>query len=191
MQFDQLNLLSIGNTIQIAGVIFVGEGQTLLCFFPDEHPAQPFEVLQMDLDQWNAFLRQTDVMETEVLTRASDGTLAKAIVRKSQRQIEAGVSWRVWKRDGYRCRYCGNDDVPLTVDHLVLWEEGGHSIEQNLLSSCKKCNKTRGNMQYAEWLQHPRYVSLSTKLAPDVRASNEALLSTLASIPRRVHSRSR
>lgn len=191
MQFDQLNLLSIGNTVQIAGVIYAGEGRSLLCYFPAEQHELPVEVLEMTQEQWIAFLHQTDVMETEVLTRASDGTLAKAILRKSQRQIESSVQWRVFKRDGYACRYCGADNVPLTVDHLVLWESGGPSTPDNLLASCKKCNKTRGNMQYSEWLHHPRYLNLSSRLTPEVRAANEALVATLDKIPRRLHARSR
>ena len=191
MQFDQLNLLSIGNTVQIAGVIYAGEGRSLLCYFPAEQHQLPAEILEMTQEQWIAFLHQTDVMETEVLTKASDGTLAKAILRKSQRQIDTSVQWYVWRRDSYACRYCGAFTVPLTVDHLVLWEEGGPSTPDNLLASCKKCNKTRGNMQYSEWLRHPRYVSLSQRLAPEVRAANEALVATLDKIPRRLHARSR
>ena len=60
--------------------------------------------------------------------------LYKAVIRKCQRNIEQGVSWNVFRRDGYACRYCGNKEVPLTVDHLVLWEESGPSTEANLVS---------------------------------------------------------
>ena len=81
----------------------------------------------------------------EAQTQAEDGTLTKAILRKTARQIEASVSWQVWRRDGCRCRYCGRDNVPLTVDHLVRWEEGGPSTEENLVSSCKKCNQSQGD----------------------------------------------
>jgi 5-methylcytosine-specific restriction endonuclease McrA len=191
LRLDQIDLLKFGHTIQMAGAVYVGEGKVFLAMFPEDkgHVGDGSEMatLDMNLDDWQKFLRQTDLLETEIWTRASDGTLAKAIARKSQRQISQGVSWAVYKRDGYKCRYCADDDVPLTVDHLVLWEEGGPSIEANLVSACRRCNKTRGNTQYGAWLEHSYYRTVSKKLDPDTRQANKALAETLGSIPRQVH----
>lgn len=192
MKLDELDIHAIGNTIQIAGVIYAGEGLTLLCFFPDEiQQGIEIQPLEMDLDDWTRFLRQTDLMETEVLAKAKDGKITKAILRKCQRQIDQRVSWAVYRRDGFKCRYCAADEVPLTVDHLVLWEEGGPSTEDNLVTCCKKCNKTRGNTQLADWFQHQYYRRVSKKLAPHVRALNEDLLNIIPNIPRRPHKVSR
>jgi len=163
-KFADLRLHAIGDTIQLVGAIYEGEGRTLLCFFPEHTDATPHEVLEMSPDEWKLFIRQTDLLETEILQKAADGAVTKAIVRKSQRHIDTVMQWRVFKRDGYACRYCNNADVPLTVDHLVLWEEGGPTIPENLVSACKKCNKTRGNLSYAEWLNHPYYKQVSKKL---------------------------
>ena len=191
-KLSELNLLSFGNTIQLSGAVFQGEGKTLFALFPGEQDSRNvLDCLQMTLEDWQSVLRQTDLMETEVLAQASDGTLAKVILRKSQRQIEQGVSWRVFKRDGYACRYCGKDDVPLTVDHLVCWEAGGPSIEANLVSSCRKCNKTRGDLIYADWLSHPYYKKVSSGLNLSTREANMQLLETLDAIPRNIHKRSR
>jgi len=191
-KLKDIDLQAVGNTILLAGAIYVGEGKTFLCFFPGERdPSLPLEDLEMDRADWETFIRQTDLMETTILEKAADGTLTKAVVRKSQRQIDAAVMWKVWRRDGYRCRYCGGDDVPLTVDHLVVWEEGGPTIDANLVSACKKCNKVRGNLPYEEWLRHPRYRDLSRRLPEEVRAANEALVPTLAGIPRYVNRKSR
>jgi 5-methylcytosine-specific restriction endonuclease McrA len=125
----------------------------------------------------------------EVMRTAVDGTVTKAILRKSQRLIEQRVSWAVFKRDGYRCRYCGAEGVPLTVDHLVLWEDGGPSVEENLVSACRPCNKTRGNMSYGDWLHSRYYRQKSSKLTPEGREANDKLLSTLNSIQRRCSER--
>lgn len=211
MEFNDLNLLDIGNTIQITGVIYSGEGKHLLCMFPEHHgtlsccvPADddiavivPLDrstlndqivMLNMTREQWVTFLRQTDILETEVLTKAGDDQkIIKAILRKSARQVAQDVSWAVYRRDGYACRYCGKDDVPLTVDHLVLWEEGGPSTEENMLSACKKCNKTRGNTQYPDWLNHEFYKRVSKGLKPEVLEANAAIVATLDAIPRMVH----
>lgn len=194
----------------MVGAVYQGDGKMFICMFPEDagmiatdrpidvqffpkDGSQEYDVetLDMDDEDWKKFLRQTDLMETEIITKASDGTLAKAIMRKSQRQIEQGVSWRVFKRDFYKCRYCGKDDIPLTVDHLVVWEEGGPSIEENLVASCRKCNKTRGNTLYPEWLESDFYKIVSRNLTRTVFADNQDLVSTLDKIPRMVHARSR
>lgn len=191
MRLSDINLLSVGHTIQMAGAIYSGEGKTFLCFFPGESPEAETASLEMDQVEWETFIKQTDLLEVQALVKDKSGTISKAVVRKSTRQIEQGISWRVFKRDHYACRYCGNDDVPLTVDHLVLWEEGGPSTVENLVAACRKCNKTRGNLQYADWLQHPFYRKVSGSLKPEVRVSNEALVATLDKIPRHAQVRSR
>jgi len=190
MRLDEVDLLKFGHTIQMAGAVYVGEGKVFVTLFPDEVGTTgglPVEHLDMNLDDWTRFLQQTDLLETEILTKSSDGKLAKAIVRKSQRQISQGVSWAVYKRDGYKCRYCAADDVPLTVDHLVLWEEAGPSTVPNLVAACRRCNKARGNTQYAEWLDHPHYKRASRSLDAATRQANQALVSTLDAIPRLKH----
>jgi hypothetical protein len=209
-KLSDLNILDFGNTIQLEGAVFIGNGKLYLCLFPGSHgniqdvegndtveivmadgTSVFAETLGMDTDEWNRLFQQTDLLETEVLTRSSDGTLAKIILRKSQRNIAQEISWKVYKRDDYKCRYCGRDDVPLTVDHLVLWEEGGPSTEANLLACCKKCNRARGNMQYADWLRSPFYRRVSQGLSMLVRQDNEALVPTLAAIPRMLHTPSK
>jgi hypothetical protein len=208
---SDINILDVGHAIQMAGAVYIDESKSkvYLALFPDErgkiYPADEdcvgfsqngndemdVDTLDMSQDDWAKFIRQTDLLETEVIAKASDGTLAKIIVRKSQRQIEQGVSWKVFKRDGYRCRYCGNDDVPLTVDHLVCWEAGGPSIVANLVAACRKCNKVRGDTTYENWLKHSYYQKVSQNLNEDARQANVRLVETLGSIPLQVHKRSR
>lgn len=186
-KFSDLNLLSVGNTIQIVGAIWEGEGHTYLCVFPEGKLEHPPEVLEMTLEEWQKFIHQTDVLDVEALTQTPEGKVVKAIIRKSERQVAQGVSWAVFKRDGYKCRYCGRDDVPLTVDHLVLWEEGGPSTEANLVAADRTCNKRRGNLPYAQWLEHPYYKKVSAALTEEQRLANRKLQDTLGAIPRTVH----
>lgn len=188
-----LGLLSFGTTIQMAGVVFQGAGRTLVAFFPDDADdlEVPLERLNLSQDDWVSVIRQTDLLETEILSQAADGSLVKVVMRKSQRQIEQGISWQVFKRDGYSCRYCGKDDVPLTVDHLICWESGGPSIPSNLVAACRRCNKNRGNLAYADWLSHPYYKKVSGNLSPSQREANAQLLHTLAAIPLSLHKKSR
>ena len=184
-------LLELGNTIQLSGAIFSGVDKHYLIPFPEEHINESgLELLNPNLEEWKVLLRQTDLLETEVLAKDNHG-LIKAILRKSNRQIDQRVAWNVYRRDGYKCRYCGRDTVPLTVDHLVLWEVGGPSIEENLLSSCKNCNKARGNMEYSDWLKSEFYLNVSKGLDDEVIMNNQFLVDTLKDIPVRVHQMSR
>lgn len=188
IDFLTLELEKFGHTIQVAGVIYGDVDKLYLCLLPDDHlDGRKLFTLNLTQGDWEQIVRQTDLLETEVLAKASDGKLAKVVIRKSTRQIEQGVSWNVYRRDGYRCRYCWNDKVPLTVDHLVLWEEGGPSIEANLVSCCRKCNKARGRTQYGDWLRSPFYAKVKRNLPGKVQEDNEALLATLDAIPRKLH----
>ena len=193
MKLSDIKLSDVGNTIQMVGAVYAGEGHAYVCLFPEDADAATLHqhILEMDSEDWKTFLRQTDLMETEVLTQASDGTLAKAMIRKSSRTVEQVINWNCFRRDNYTCRYCGNSKIPLTVDHLVRWEEGGPSIEANMLSSCRKCNKIRGDKSYADWLKHDYYLKVSRGLTPEVRAANEAIVGTLDAIPRKLHIASR
>ena len=200
IKIEDIGLLEFGHTIDMVGVIYRGDGEDLLLYFPGESPANPSTPhaaqplvagVHVEVDDWTALLRQTDLLEVEILEKAADGKITKAIVRKSARQIEQGVSWKVYRRDNFACRYCGRNDCPLTVDHLVTWETGGPSIEANLVSSCRKCNKIRGKESYDSWLQHPHYLKMSRNLTPEIRAANEALMGTLKDIPLRVNRKSR
>jgi len=185
--FADKHLLDLGHTIQFAGGIWSSEGKLYICLLPDEDVNLPQEFLEMTQEEWTEFLLQTDVLNVEALVEGENGKIAKAIFRKSQRQIAQNVSWQVFRRDAYHCRYCGRGDVPLTVDHLVLWEDGGPSIPENLVAADKRCNKTRGNLPYGQWLNHPYYKKVSRNLTEEQREKNRALLGTLPNIPRMIH----
>jgi len=121
------------------------------------------------------------------MAQAEDGKLTKAVIRRTARRIGAGARWEVFRRAAYRCEYCGEDKEPLTVDHLVLWEEGGPSTPDNMACACKKCNKKRGNMQYADWLRSAYYKRVSRKLIGFQVALNERRVGELDRIPRVLH----
>jgi hypothetical protein len=188
---NDINLLDVGHTITMVGALYAGEDKVYGVLFPEgqeEAKAAPVEMVDMTLDDWKAFLVQTDTLPVEAFP---DGSGAKAILRKANREVDNTVSWAVYRRDGFQCRYCGNAKVPLTVDHIIRWEERGPWIEINLVTACRKCNKVRGNTSYADWLKHEHYIRVSNNLTPQVRAANEALLGTLDSIPRVKNIRSR
>lgn len=191
MKFTDFDLKSVGHEVQLVGGIWAGNGKAYLCYFPEY--GQEFEpvALEMNDDDWKALLRQSDLVETEVLANAQDKSIVKAVIRKCERNIEQGVQWAVFRRDEFRCVYCGRNDVPLTVDHLVLYEDGGPSTEANLVAACRACNKRRGRMPYDQWLDSPYCREKSKGIDGQRRAKNWALKDTLDAIPRMSHVRSR
>lgn len=50
----------------------------------------------------------------------------------------------VFKRDGFKCQYCGTTKE-LTLDHLIPKAKGGKSSWSNLVTACKRCNSRKGN----------------------------------------------
>lgn len=189
-KLTDFSILSIGTTVQMSGVVYSDANGAWIVPFPDEKDVldKPLEVLDMNLAEWSTFLQQTDHLDVEMIAPGEDGKVVKAIVRKSQRQIEQGVSWAAYKRDGFRCSYCGTEGGTqgsvLTVDHLVLWEHGGPSTLDNVLTACRKCNKTRGNMLYDDWLRSDYYKRVSRNLIGFQVEKNLRLAGTLDKIPR-------
>jgi len=194
MKLEDFNLTDFGNSITISGMMLSDSEKQYLLPFPEEQiddiTSTDIEILDLTLEDWKTVLRQTDLLETEVLAEDKHG-LIKATLRKSGRQIDQRISWAVYRRDNYTCRYCGRNDVPLTVDHLILWEVGGPSIEENLVSSCKNCNKARGNTEYEEWLNSDFYNRVYLNLSKEVVKENEQLIQSIKRIPVRVHQISR
>lgn len=142
--FNKADMLKYGDKLEISGMYLANGQEGELILFP-EAPLVPSTVIQPSHEEWKDLLYQLDTLGVMGLN--------KVILRKSQRNIEQTVSWNVFRGDNYTCQYCGKNDVPLTVDHIVLWENMGASVEANLISACKKCNKTRGNMEFLDWMK--------------------------------------
>ncbi|MGB9886265.1 MAG: RNA-guided endonuclease IscB [Moorellales bacterium] len=70
---------------------------------------------------------------------------------------------------GRRCAYCGKDNVPLEVDHVVPKSRGGTDRVSNLALACRKCNQAKGNRLSQEWLEE---LKKSRRAADRRRAEN-------------------
>jgi 5-methylcytosine-specific restriction endonuclease McrA len=56
----------------------------------------------------------------------------------------------IFKRDNYRCQYCGRESSQLTVDHVVPRRYGGEHRWENLVSACPSCNIKKGGRTLQE-----------------------------------------
>lgn len=64
----------------------------------------------------------------------------------------------VYRRDGFRCQYCGIKPGPdhLTIDHVVPRSRGGTTTWDNCVTACFRCNATKANRSTRETGMHLR-----------------------------------
>lgn len=54
----------------------------------------------------------------------------------------------IYARDLNKCMYCGRivSGADRTIDHVMPRSKGGKSVFENVVTSCIKCNRKKGNM---------------------------------------------
>jgi hypothetical protein len=64
----------------------------------------------------------------------------------SRSQISGKIRFEVFKRDGFKCQYCGSaaPDVILHVDHVRPIASDGDNDIGNLITACAECNLGKG-----------------------------------------------
>lgn len=181
-QFNEIPIYDFGNKLVISGIVLTNdESESILMMLPQklQELSDNLVVVAPNIEEWKQYLHQTDLLEIE--GRLEDNQ--KIVLRKGTRNVEGKISWNVFRRDKFKCRYCGISHVPLTVDHIITWETGGPTIEANLLTSCRKCNRTRGNISYEDWMVYPYYTNKALQyLTQKEREANLAIIQTLNTI---------
>jgi len=64
--------------------------------------------------------------------------------------ITDSLKKKVFERDNYTCQYCGKKgtEADLELDHLKPLSRGGTNEEANLITTCGKCNKQKGDKTF-------------------------------------------
>jgi hypothetical protein len=77
---------------------------------------------------------------------------AGPVLKNRQRQARYRTALRepIFRRDGYRCRYCGRTDH-LTIDHVIPLSRGGTNRPENLVTACRYCNSQKSARTPEEW----------------------------------------
>jgi len=52
-----------------------------------------------------------------------------------------------------RCAYCGVENVPFEIEHILARSKGGSNRVNNLCLSCHSCNQAKGNKPVEEFLK--------------------------------------
>jgi hypothetical protein len=53
----------------------------------------------------------------------------------------------------HACTYCGKQDIPLQVEHIIPKAKGGSNHVSNLCIACEQCNTTKGTQDLAVFLK--------------------------------------
>ncbi|MCP5245714.1 MAG: HNH endonuclease [Burkholderiales bacterium] len=69
------------------------------------------------------------------------------IESKGRKPISKKVRFNIFKRDGFKCQYCGSTppSVVLEVDHINPVSNGGNNDPINLITACFDCNRGKSN----------------------------------------------
>ncbi|MEQ9354706.1 RNA-guided endonuclease IscB [Coleofasciculus chthonoplastes] len=54
---------------------------------------------------------------------------------------------------GRKCAYCGVENVPFEIEHILAKSNGGSNRVSNLCLSCHSCNQAKGNKPIEEFLK--------------------------------------
>jgi len=128
------------------GVIAVGLFLLSLTAEPSEErkqdlpPMKPLHVVLAEQEQRLREDAEHRARMAEICAKYAPGTQALTDpARTAERmRIPEEVRWRVWQRDGMRCRWCGADSR-LTLDHIRPVTLGGTNDEANLQTLCRSC----------------------------------------------------
>jgi hypothetical protein len=58
---------------------------------------------------------------------------------------------RIFARDNYTCRYCGERGKKLECDHVHSVARGGSHEDDNLVTACRPCNRSKRDKFLDEW----------------------------------------
>jgi 5-methylcytosine-specific restriction endonuclease McrA len=72
--------------------------------------------------------------------------LIRFIPHRIKREVVRFNRNNIFLRDAYQCQYCGK--LPkadeLTLDHVIPVVMGGPKVWENIVTSCRTCNQTKG-----------------------------------------------
>lgn len=83
----------------------------------------------------------------KIITKPNNTRMYHKNVKKWYRIINY-----IFVRDNYTCTYCGKVGGKLECDHIVPISKGGNDEFDNLVTSCRKCNRQKKDKSVEEFI---------------------------------------
>ena len=92
-------------------------------------------------------LEQTNVTSNCLVEKKQQTT-----TRKTSRNINLCLRFKVFQRDNFKCCACGRSPattqgLELQVDHIKPWSKGGETTLENLQTLCRDCNLGKSDLE--------------------------------------------
>ncbi|HET7274426.1 MAG TPA: HNH endonuclease [Longimicrobiaceae bacterium] len=94
-------------------------------------------------------------------------------MRSTRTERDEPLRARVFRRDSYRCVYCGEEfpGEQLTLDHVEPRMRGGDQSEGNLVTACRPCNTQKASLPAWAYLEdrpieRANFLRLATSVWP-------------------------
>ncbi|MCX6226605.1 MAG: HNH endonuclease [Bacteroidia bacterium] len=103
------------------------------------------------LELFIEYVNNEEVANQKILEIKTD--LAK------KHQTKRDINWRlrflIMRRDNFKCLVCGrspatNPEIILHVDHILSWDKGGETVNENFQTLCSICNIGKSNLDFNE-----------------------------------------
>lgn len=96
-------------------------------------------------------IEYNDTFATNVSQSTSSDDFRQVIIRKTSRNINLRLRFKVLNRDNFTCVMCGaspakNLNVELHIDHIIPWSKNGETVLNNLQTLCANCNLGKSNI---------------------------------------------
>jgi hypothetical protein len=157
------NVLGFLKNSRFFGSSWIDYKSKKIYLLPTEQPQNinDFEVVSLDdenIDNLNEIFVLDNYKYSGILHK-----LYKVTLKKTIHQIDNKIKWRVYRRDLFKCFYCGYDQGELTYDHFVPESKGGQTTLENGRSSCRLCNQTKSDSDPEEWLESKELEDIKRK----------------------------
>lgn len=95
----------------------------------------------------NEILQLIERLKNKSGTFYRDRGIWESLCRVERGKVSNRLRFAIYKRDGYRCRYCHRPQnaTLLEVDHIIPIAKGGKTTFDNLQTLCRSCNKKKGD----------------------------------------------
>jgi 5-methylcytosine-specific restriction endonuclease McrA len=86
----------------------------------------------------------------------SESRRATYKINNNRRRAAGTLTKKEWlailESYAYSCAYCGRDDCPMQIEHIVAVSKGGLTVRENIVPACEPCNKRK---QAQLWTPRP------------------------------------